>query len=149
MWVAFLKTHTGVHINMEALAIEVISSNEGLIVLILLQMGATKRALDDQFKALRREARALQAPAGASSTQDDSDFVEEEELNVYQRAKRGLPPPGTRQNRGAPTAAKGKGVAEQGMKRFDVSHSVEEDEEEEEEEEEEGEEESGPSRERT
>lgn len=71
-------------------------------------MGATKRALEDQIKALRREARALQTPAGASAASEESESEEEEQLNVYQRAKRGLPPRGMRRTRGAPTTARGK-----------------------------------------
>ena len=73
--------------------------------------------MEDQLKTLRREARALQTPAGTSSVQDDSDPMEEGQLNVYQRAKRGLPPLGVGQSRGAPTAARGKGAVEKGTKR--------------------------------
>lgn len=87
------------------------------IILTQLQMGASKRSVEDQFKALRREARALQTPADALSTQDDSDVVNEEDLNIYQRAKRGLPPRATRQNRGGHAAAKGGVGVEKAVKR--------------------------------
>ena len=80
-------------------------------------MGASKRSVEDQFKALRREARTLQTPADAPSAEDDSDVVNEEDLNVYQRAKRGLPPRGTRQNRGSQAAAKSDGGVEKAAER--------------------------------
>lgn len=80
-------------------------------------MGASKRALEDHFKTLRREARASQPPDGSGASQEDSDSPEEADMNVYQRAKRGLPPRGVRQPRGASTATAKKTAREKGTKK--------------------------------
>lgn len=57
-------------------------------------MQATKRALDDHFKGLRREARGWVAHSPVATAQDEMDISEEQDLNIYQKAKRGysLPP---------------------------------------------------------
>ena len=87
MWAAFLKSHPAVQINTEAIATEVRNRKSRPNLLTLPQMGATKRAVDDQFKALRREARALEAPSRDFAAQDESEAIDEEDLNVYQKAK--------------------------------------------------------------
>ena len=89
-------------------------------------MGATKRALEDHFKTLRREARASQPPESFCASQEDSDSPDEADMNVYQRAKRGLPPRGVRQPRGALTATTKKTARDKGTKKSQATKPTQE-----------------------